>query len=508
MQHIINHRLNVILMFLIQLCCLFMSGCAGPLDSVTKDALRSTFVDNTYLAKMYLGSRYNLEYTNNSVKGRSPTGIFIDQSQTIWYETDASFWESGTSGDEYTLEDLEEIDRDLDFHTFGQGIQPGQIVTIKEIQDKKDQVIFEIETVVRYPVNKSYEGNTTSSAKPRTSRIHCILGETGMQMFDQTAVSSLLDQILTPVPILTTAAQKHEFIVTHAPDTPIKDLARITNLSAPEVLTIYFSHCLSKKPLEPDVQQQLVDTLVSDYETWTKTLGLHLQRLDVTPEVLQLECAIQEITNAFLYHSQDIRASLIFFEHVTFLAKALGRALTSQPVNSELQTVTVSISYLYFDSHGRRIPEHITYAMPITALRQYASAKLTEQELAERSQVEMNAAPVRVDLYALESVQNIKQTGPLTWKEVEVEFDDWEYAEKKDEEVVVITGEVKNTGTWIARDIQVIAKGYDQYHFHIRTETTSLSGLLKPGDRKSFTIRMDSDKLKQFKLFLDWREVE
>lgn len=485
-----------------------MSGCAGPLDSVTREALQSTFVGNTYLATVYLGSRYNLGYTNNLVEGRSPTGVFIDKSQNIWYETDASFWESGTSGDEYTLEQLEETDRDLDFHTFGQGIQPGQIVTIKEVHDKKDQIVFEVETVVHYPVNKSYGAATNAKAKPRAGRIHCVVGETGMQIFDQTIVSSLLDQILAPIPVFTTEAQKHEFIVTHAPDIPVEDLASITNLSKTEVLSVYFSHNLSKKPINADLQQQLVEMLVSNRETWARTLGIHLQRLNVAADTLQLDCAIQEITRAQLYHSEELRASLIFFEQITFLAKALGRAFSFGPFNSSLQFVSVSVSYLYFDSHGRRIPERIIYTMPVEALQQYASIELTEQELADRILVEMDAARLRIDLDALEAVQNIKQRGPLTWKKVEVEFVDWDYVEKEEEEVVVIQGEVKNRGTWIAENIQVIAKGYDKYHSPIRTETASLSGLLKPGEIKSFTIRMSSENLRRFKLFLEWREVE
>lgn len=497
-------------LFVIMLCfCVMMTGCAGPLDSVTKEALQSTFVGNTYLAKVYLGSQYNLDYTNNSIKGRGPTGVFIDQSRNIWYETDASFWESGTSGDEYTLELLEEIDRDLDFHTFGQGIQPGQIVTITGLQDKKDQVVFEVESVVRYPVSKSYGADASAKAKPRASRIHCVVGETGMQIFDQTVVSSLLDRILAPVPALATEAQKHEFIVTHAPDTPVEDLARITNLSRTEVLAVYFSHCLSQRPIEPDLRQQLGDVLVSNHETWANTLGIHLQRLEVAADTLQLDFAIQELTRARLYHSQELRASLIFFEQITFLAKALGRVFSAESLNAPLQAVSVSVSYLYFDSHGRRIPERIIYTMPVEALRQYASAGLAEeQRLADQTQVEMDAAQLRIDLDALEAVQNIKQSGPLTWKEVEVEFVDWDYVEKEDEDVVVIQGEVKNTGTWIARDTQVIAKGYDKYNSHIRTETTSLYGLLRPGETRSFTIRMSSENLKRFKLFLEWREVE
>ena len=485
-----------------------MSGCAGPLDSVTKETLQSTFVGNTYLAKVYLGSQYNLDYTNNSVEGRSPTGVFIDQFRNIWYETDASFWESGTSGDEYTLELLEEIDRDLDFHTFGQGIQPGQIAAVKGLQDKKDQVVFEVESVVRYPVNKSYGADASAKAKPRASRIHCVVGEAGMQVFDQTVVSSLLDQILAPVPTLTTEAQKHEFIVTHAPDIPVEDLARITNLSETEVLAVYFAHCLSQRPIESGLRQQLVDVLVSNHETWANTLGIHLQRLEVAADTLQLDCAIQELTRARLYHSQALRASLIFFEQITFLAKALGRVFSAESLDAALQAVRVSVSYLYFDSHGRRIPERIIYTMPVEVLQQYASTELTEQGLADQTQVEMDAVQLRIDLDALEAVQNIKQSGPLTWKEVEVEFVDWDYVEKEDEDVVVIQGEVKNRGTWIARDIQVIAKGYDKYSSHIRTETTSLYGLLRPGETRSFTIRMSSENLKRFKLFLEWREVE
>jgi len=53
------------------------------------------YVGQRYVAKVYLGNRYNLVYTNNSIDGRSPTGVFIDRSLTPWYKTDASFFEAG-----------------------------------------------------------------------------------------------------------------------------------------------------------------------------------------------------------------------------------------------------------------------------------------------------------------------------------------------------------------------------------------------------------------------------
>lgn len=495
--------------FILLLClCLLMNGCAGPLDSVTKQALETTFVRNTYLAKVYLGNRYHLDYTNNSVSGRSPTGVFVDQLRGVWYETDASFWESGTSGDEYTLERLKDIDRDLDFHTFGQGIQPGQIVMITELDDKKDQVIFEVETLVRYPVTKSYGVDTNSRAKPRAGRIHCILGEATMQDFDQTLVSSLLARVLAPVSVLTTEAQKEEFIITHTPETPVEDLAQITEFSKEDVLRIHYTHLLTQAQIAPELRESLTETLADLDDTLANTLGLHIQAVRVDADTLSLDCAVQDITQSVLYYSQELRASLIFFEDLTFPAKALGLTFASVPNDSTFQAVRFNVSTLYFDPVGRRIPEQMSAAIPIEPLREYAAGRITEQTLADRSQIDMHGAGIQVNLNALEAVQQIKQSGPLTWKKVEVDFVDWDYVEHEDEEVVVIEGEVQNTGTWIARDIEVIARGYDKYSFHIRTETTSLYDLLKPGETKNFTIKMNSENLKRFKLFLEWREVE
>ena len=217
---------------------MFFIGCAGPLDTATREALDLSFVGKTYLAKVYLGNRYNLDYTNNAVNGRNPTGVFIDQSLNYWYETDASFFEAGSSGREYSLEQLQEIDRDLNFDTFGQGIVPGQLVVIKKISDKRDQVIVQVRTVRRHQMTKKYGFSTRSKAKPRESRIHCVLGKDGMRNFDQTVVQRMLDQLLAPAPSLVTDAQKTAFILANYPNTPLDDLAKITGYLRENILKI------------------------------------------------------------------------------------------------------------------------------------------------------------------------------------------------------------------------------------------------------------------------------
>ena len=125
----------------------FYGGCGGPLDKALRQSLNTEFVGKTYLAKTYLGSQYTLAYTNNLVDGRSTTGVFIDSTYEPWYETDASFFDlndRATFGKRYTLEKLQRIDLDINHDSFAQGIQAGQVVTVTKIDDKKDQVVFEV----------------------------------------------------------------------------------------------------------------------------------------------------------------------------------------------------------------------------------------------------------------------------------------------------------------------------------------------------------------------------
>jgi hypothetical protein len=120
----------------------------------------------------------------------------------------------------------------------------------------------------------------------------------------------------------------------------------------------------------------------------------------------------------------------------------------------------------------------------------------------------MGNTPVKISQRAIEAVENIKYTGSTTWKEVRVKFKDRDYEENTEEEQIIISGKVKNTGTWIAEDIEVMAKGYDKYGFMIRTESTTLYGLLKPGETKNFSIKMNNKNLDRLELFLEWKEVE
>ena len=107
-------------MYIVLFTLLGFSGCAGPLDDATEQALRTDFTQDVYQAKVYLGNEEFLEYTNNSVDGRSPTGLCIDRNLEMWYETDASFWEAGSSGHTRTLRSLQMLDRDLNFDHYVQ----------------------------------------------------------------------------------------------------------------------------------------------------------------------------------------------------------------------------------------------------------------------------------------------------------------------------------------------------------------------------------------------------
>jgi hypothetical protein len=322
----------------------------------------------------------------------------------------------------------------------------------------------------------------------------------------------MLDQLFTPVPTLVTEAQKQEFILSKYPGIPLNDLVKITGLSNRQILETYSTHILSQRQFPPNLQEKIVEVLVSNREVWYQNPGIRMRDMRVDGNSLIFDCAIQEISNSVAYHSPELRAGLIFFDGITLLAKPLGNALAGIPagdLKSSFQELVIKFSYLYFDEQGWRFPENITYTIPVEDLRQFAESAITDQELADRSEILMGATPVDVSLSALEAIENIKQTRPTTWKVVQVEFEDWDYEENEDEEVVIIEGEVRNTGTWIAKDVEVTAEGYgNNYGFKIRSESTTLHGLLKPKETRSFTIKMSTENLRRFKLFLGWKEVE
>jgi hypothetical protein len=496
------------------LCGLFMfvllAGCAGPLDKATRTLLNDTYVGQLYVAKIYLGSRYNLVYTNNSIDGRSPTGVFIDRSLTPWYETDASFFEAGSSGQEYSLDHLQEIDRDLDFETFGQGIMPGQLVVVKEIADKSDQVVFEVDTINRYAVTKTYGFDTHAKTKPRSSRIHCVLGKEGMKALEQTVLHQMLDAVLAPAPTFAADDQQREYVRAHFADTPLDDLVQLTGLARRQVLETAYAQILSQSQFAPNLQVKLVESLAANYEGWSQQSGIQIQNVRVNGHTLALDCAFQEISQAALYHSPDLRAGLLFFKGITFLVKSLGKSLSSLSAEDfdPALTLTITISYLYFDEHGWRMPETLTCALTADDMRQFAEFTITDQELANHSEILMGAKSVKIYRDALEAVERIKYPGPLTWKSVQVEIADSKHENKRDEKIVMIQGEVRNTGTWIAEDVEVTAQGYDKYGFEFRAESTTLYGFLKPGETRSFNINMSYEGLRRYELFVKWKEVE
>lgn len=494
------------------LCAMvFVSSCAGPLDTATRKRLNAEFVRDTYLATIYLGSRYSLKYTNNSVKGRSPTGVFIDPFFNYWYETDASFFGLGSSGSRTMLEQLQVIDRDLDFESFAQGIAPGQLVVIKKLSDKSDQLVFDIETVGRHDVGKTYGVNIRSNTQPQASRIHCVVGKDGMLTLDWMLLQQMLDQLLAPVPSLVTETQKQEFILANSPNTPVNDLMKLTGFTREKILEIYYTHVLSQSQFPPAFQKTMTEMLVTHHDRWYRELGIRLQNVRVDGNTLILDCELQEISNSAVYYTPELRAGLLFSDGVTFLTKPVGNLLpkiSADDRNTSFQKVVVHVSYPYFDERGRRFSETMTYTLSTTDLLQFTEAAINAQELADRSEILAGQAPVQISLSALEAVESMRQMGSMTWKEVEVEIEEWDYEEDPAEEIVKIEGEIKNTGTWIAEDVKVIANGYNTYGSKIRSASTTVYGLLKPGERKRFTITMSTEDMKRFKLFLEWNEVK
>lgn len=515
MKMCLSLRKSILLALLICGASLLFTGCAGPLTTIARQSLQSSFIGRTYIANVYLGSRYNVEYTNNSVDGRSPTGTFIDQASPLWYETDASFWDAGSSGDRFTLEELQAIDRDLDDETFAQGIRAGQIVKIADISDKSDQLVFEVETVRKHEIRKMYGVGGNAKPKPRKARIHVVLGKEQMQTFDENAVQPLLDQMLERAFEMTTDAEKTAYIQTHYAEWLVNDLAYLTGLPEKTVREIYYRDLLSRSQLDPDFQEKILPVLVNQPAILSRETGLHLQQVQVidhqgTP-ALEITCEFQEISNAVAYYSTELRAGFLFFKKALRLAKPFGTALSQHLAaypDAAPPDLIFTCSYLYIDRQGQQFPESVTFTLKADDLRQYAENALTDQELADRSDLLIQDMPVSVSLSALEAVEHVASKESKIWKKVKVEFVDWEHEEDEANKVLHIEGEVRNTGNWLAKDVEVMAVGYDKYDFDIRKETTTVSGYLKPGQTESFKISMSTENLKRFKLFLHWENVE
>jgi len=491
------------------LLSLLAAGCAGPLDTATKQALVADFSGEVYQAKVYLGNHRYLPYTNNSVDGRSPTGIFIDRSLDYSYQTDAGFFESGSSGHKRSLKRLRDSDRDMNFGHFAQGIQAGQLVKMTRFADKSDQLIVYIETLGHYHARKDYRSGVHSHSRPRESRIHCVLGKEGMQTFDRTTLEQMLDRLLIKVPPLITETQKREFVLANYPATPLPDLREFTGLSTSAILNMYYANLFSQRQLPLQAQQKFVRLFSAAPARWYHELGILLRTVELGGNNLKLNCEIQEISNSLFYYTPELRAGLLFFDGVIPLAESLQTALFSDNGYFPFDRLLVTFFYLYFDQHGRRFDEELTVSTPMQSLQRFFTTTISEQELADRSQILLGSTPLHIHLSAQEAVENMEVEEATGWKWVDVEIEDSRYKDDESGDAWIITGTVVNSGNWIAKDVTVTVKGYHGFGiFAKRKESKTLDGLLKPGETKEFTITLDKRELERFKLSVTWKVVE
>ncbi|PIE35017.1 hypothetical protein CSA56_05935 [candidate division KSB3 bacterium] len=500
-----SYRFNVLLNFF-----LIVVGCAGPLDTATEQALVADFSGEVYLTKVYLGNHYYLPYTNNSINGRNPVGLFVDPSLDYHYQTDAGFFESGSSGDDRSLKRLQEIDRDIDFGHFAQGIQAGQLVKVTKFQDKSDQLILHVETLGRYDASKTYRGTIRfHHTRPRESRIHCLLGKEGMQSFDWATLRQILDRLLVEVPPFISESQKREFVLSNYPATPLPDLKRLTGLSTSAILALYYSELFSEALVPSHMQQELVQLFSEVPERWYQELGILLQNVEADEKALTLDCAIQEISNSLRYYTPELRAGLLFFDGIIPLTESLQTPLFLMHEPASFETLIVMFSYPYFDRNGRRFDEEVVTHVPMRALQQFLTSNISEQELANRSQIRMGDTVLEVSLSAQKAVEAMHVEDATSWKRVEVEIEKYEYEIDESGEYWIVTGDVINTGNWIARDVTVIAKGYRRFNiFAKRKASKTIAGLLKPRETKEFTIRLKKEEIDRLKLSVEWDVVE
>ncbi|PID57011.1 hypothetical protein CSB45_08790 [candidate division KSB3 bacterium] len=486
-----------------------LTGCAGPLDTSTKQALKADFRSAVYQTKFYLGNQEYLEYTNNSIAGRSPTGLFIDRYLSPWYETDAAFWEGGTSGERRSLSALLLLDRDLDFDHYAQGIDAGQLVRIREFSDKRDRLIVTVETLGGYDAKKVYGRAGNGRVKPRSARMHFLLGKDGMKPFDRTAFVQMLGQILAKQEPLTSEDQRRAFIQRNYPQTPLADLIRFTGLSKRTILEIYYAAVLEDRALSPGLQSQFAANLADLSESWPQVLGVWLEKLESASGSLNFHCAVQEISDSLLYHSPELRAGLLFFNSVIPLLKDMKSLLESANAAQLFECITISFAYPFFDPSGRRHDEVLSFSLPSDALQQFLRTEIDEQGLADRSEILYGKSQIRVNLEAQKAVESVALKKSPSWKNVAVEVLDYDYEEDESGVYWILTGEVINRGNWIARDIEITVEGYGEFGFFERaTKTIRIDGLLKPNQTREFTLRVGKKKVKRFKLDVEWSSVE
>ena len=497
----------------------FYSGCAGTLDKAVMQSLETSFVGKTYLAKAYLGNRHMIEYSNNSTYRRNPVGVFIDPTSRIWYVTDSGFWEMGTSGDEYELARLLEIDRDLNYESFVQGIQPGQVVQVTKIDDKNDQVILEVETARPHDASKTYEVSTHGPMVPRASRIHFMLGKEQMQVFDPALLDPMIAHLLEPVPVLTTEQEQNAFIVEQFSTIPLGDLEQITGLPGAQVLEIYYTDVLSQTSLPAGIQKDVVRVLATQHGELRKKNSMWCRGAKITTSEeqtsLEVEYELQQFTDAFEYYSPTLRASLLFFSGIAPFAKSVGTALLSDPdvplneVEPHLSHITMRFSYLFVDKEGKQLQEEVQSIIPVAILNQYVQQGIEAQELADNSKIFMDDELIQVSSIALDVVEGLDMSGKKTWKNVYLQITDWDHEYDSKNKRFTVKGEVKNTGTWIAKDVEVKVVGKNSGGLKVTERSTTLYGLLKPGQTESFSLTLDAKNVYRLAVSIDeWKMID
>ncbi len=471
---------------------LVLGGCAGPLEEATRQDLTTTFVGQRYLAATYLGSRYHLDYTNNSIAERHPTDVFVDQALMPWYETGVEF---GSSRSTSIVDALRQIDRDLDMFSFVQGIAPGQMVYMTRLVDRSDRIIVEVESAERYQVRKTYGLSVGMKPQPHAGRIHLMLGKDGMQNLDHALLQRMLDTVIAPLPKLYADAEKAEFILSNFPNTSLFDLMELTGFSEYEVLTRYYTSVLARGELPQSFQQSIADMLARQYWLWFRNDTLLLNDIRAGGRTLVLDYAIQEMSQSVIYHSQELRAAYLFFNNVTRVLKSLQAAISL--LADDDAEVLLIFSYPFIDNFGQTFPEETTVRFQANDLIEFAVRRIDEQELARRAEIRVNNTPVSVSLDALKAVERIRLTVPSSWKDVDVDIVDWWYEEDDSEKTTVIRGEIRNNGTWLAKNVTITVEGYNKYGLTEVEESTTLYGFLKPDTIQSFELVIDMTKVER-----------
>ncbi|GAK51323.1 hypothetical protein U14_02566 [Candidatus Moduliflexus flocculans] len=495
----------------------FVSGCAGPLDTAIKEGLKTSYIGKTYIAKTYLGSRYALQYSNNNPAMRSPVGVFTDASGRVWYKNDASFFEAGQMGGEVELRVLQYIDRDLNYDSFAQGIQAGQLVTIAGIEDKSDQIVLETQTLASHSASKTYDVSVNGAEALRASRIHLLLGKEQMQALDPASLDPLLAQLLEPAPILLSEQQNTEYILANYRVVPLADLAKLTSRTTAQVRETMYAFLLSMSSLPVEAQQRLTAACVEMGEELAEKYLMRLENIRISDEkgqtVLHIDIGLQDFAN-LTYDSVELRAGLLFFNGAVNVAAKLALAVFTgnpafnlQDIEPHLGTIVVRYSYLYFNQDGKRSMESASSGIPLSALYEYLLDNIDAQQLAAASRILVDNKPVTV---SASDIKAIEEKEPKSWKRAQVVVEKgWkaEYQTKTQE--TIVTGSVKNIGNWIAKNIRVSAVG-KQGKEDVSKQTTTLSGLVRPGELKSFTLILSAKTpIEQIDVkILDFEEVK